>query len=323
MIKLDKVDRKIILQLDTNARITFNEIGNKLGIGKNNVQYKVKRLLVEGVIKKFVTQLSLGSLGLFLGKIYLQLAGLDKETEKQLYDYLVSDKRIAWIAQSEGRWDLMIGMYVENIKQFNQIKKDFFKKYEKFIPSYDIIFLVEGYTSQRTYLLDKKSPSKIVEKFIGEKKYELDNKDKKILSLIANDARFNYLDIAKKVNLNIKTVMKRIKELENDGVIRGYVTFLDPKKINYNFFKLCIYLHNHESRYNLFLKYCIELPNVIHVIESLGPWDVELEIETENLETFYNLTHEIRNKFPDIIKKTESVIISNEIKLEFFQKWFE
>src|SRR3989344_9132817 len=125
----------------------------------------------------------------------------------------------------------MIGMYVENIKQFNQIKKDFFKKYEKFIPSYDIIFLVEGYTSQRTYLLDKKSPSKIVEKFIGEKKYELDTKDKKILSLIANDARFNYLDIAKKVNLNIKTVMKRIKELENDGVIRGYVTFLDPKKI--------------------------------------------------------------------------------------------
>lgn len=322
MIKLDKIDRKIILELDTNARATFNEIGKKLGIGKNNVQYRVNRLVKEEVIKKFVTQFSLGKLGLFLGKLYLQLAGLDTKTEKELYDYLKNDKRIIWVAQSEGRWDLMVGMYVESIKQFNQIKRDFFKKYERFIPSYDIIFLVEGYTSQRTYLLNKKSSSKIIEKFIGEEKVELDKKDKQILSLIANDARFNYLDIAKKVGINIKTAMKRIKELEKKEVIQGYVIFLDPKKIGYNFFKLCIYLQNYEFRFNLFLKYCMELPNVIHVIESLGPWEIELEIETKTLEDFYKLTHEIRNKFPDIIKKTESVIISNEIKLEFFPEWY-
>ena len=66
----------------------------------------------------------------------------------------------------------------------------------------------------------------------------------------------------------------------------------------------------------------MELPNVIHIIESLGPWEVELEVETESLEDFYNLTHEIRNKFSDIIKKTESVIISNEMKLDYFPEWF-
>ena len=322
MRKLDLTDRKIILELDTNARATFSEIGKKLRIGKNNVQYRVKRLLEDGVIKKFVTQFSLGTLGLSLGKFYFQLSGFDKEKEIEMHSYLMNDKRISWVAKCEGRWDLMIGSYVENLQQLNEIKQDFFKIYEKYITSYDVVFLVEGHTSQRMYLLNKKSSPKKIEKFIGKEKAELDNKDKQIVRLIANDARFNYLDIAKKLKLNIKTVQKRIKYLEKKGVIRGYVTFLDTKKIGYNFFKLCIYLQNYETKFDSFLKYCMELPNVIHIIESLGPWELELEIETESLDDFYNLTHQIRNEYSDIIKKTESVIISNELKLDFFPQWY-
>ena len=322
MRKLDLTDRKIILELDTNARATFSEIGEKLGIGKNNVQYRVKRLLEDGVIKKFVTQFSLGTLGLFLGKFYLQLSGFEKDKEDEMYQFLIEDKRISWIAKCEGRWDLMIGCYVGSMTQLNQIKQDFFRKYEKYITSYDVVFLVEGHTSQRIYLLHKKTIPKKVERFIGKEKIELDNKDKQIVRLIANDATFNYLDIAQKTRLNIKTVQKRINALEKKGIIQGYVTFLDTKKIGYNFFKLCIYLQNYETKFKSFLRYCMELPNVIHIIESLGPWEVELEIETESLEDFYNLTHQIRNDYSDIIKKTESVIISNEMKLDFFPEWY-
>ena len=177
--KLDLIDRKIILELDTNARSSFSEIGKKLKISKNNVQYRVKKLVEDKVIKKFVSQFSLGTLGLFLGKLYIQLTGLSKETEEELHKYLINDERIVWVARSEGRWDLMIGAYVESIPQFNDIRMNFFKKYEKYISSYDIIFLVEGYTSQRTYLFDKKTPSKKVEKYIGLKKIELDKKDKR------------------------------------------------------------------------------------------------------------------------------------------------
>jgi len=322
MRKFDLIDKKIILELNTNPRATFSEIGKKLGIGKNNVQYRVKRLLEDGVIKKFVTQFSLGTLGLFLGKFYLQLSGFGKEKESEIYAYLINDKRISWIAKCEGRWDLMIGCYVETLSQLNQIKQDFFKKFEKYITSYDVVFLVEGHTSQRTYLLNKKTIPKKIERFIGKEKITLDEKDRQIVRLIANDARFNYLDIAQKTGLNIKTVQRRVKDLEKKGVIQGYVTFLDPHKIGYNFFKLCIYLQNYETKLNGFLAYCMELPNVIHIIESLGPWEVELEIETETLEDFYNLTHQIRNEYSDIIKKTESVIISNEMKLDFFPEWY-
>ncbi|MFA6461846.1 MAG: Lrp/AsnC family transcriptional regulator [Candidatus Woesearchaeota archaeon] len=324
MPKLDKIDRKILLELDTNARESFSKIGQKLGIGKNNVQYHVNQLLKEGVIKKFVVQPSLARLGLFLGKIYFQLSGFTPEEEKEFYAYLQKDQRISWVAKCEGSWDLMIGAYVENMNQFTSVKKDFFNKFERFITNYDIVFLSEGHTSPRTYLINKKGAVlKKVKKFMNEDKVDLSEEEKSIMRFISNYARFNYMDLVKEFKMNIKTAQRRIKDLEKKGVIQGYVTFIDPQKIGYNFFKLCLYLKNYEHEIDRFINYCMELPNVIHVIESLGPWEMELEIETETLQDFYGLTHKIRNDFPELIKKTESVIIVEEKKLDFFPEWFD
>ena len=174
MPSLDKIDRKILLELDTNARESFSKIGQRLGTGKNNVQYHVNQLVKEGIIKKFVVQYSLAKLGLFLGKIYLQLSGLSKEEENQLYAYLQKEKRISWVAKCEGRWDLMWGSYVEDMNQFIQIKKDFFNHFEKWVTNYDVIFLAEGHTSPRTYLLEKKSiSSKKIHRFMDQGKVEI------------------------------------------------------------------------------------------------------------------------------------------------------
>ena len=129
------------------------------------------------------------------------------------------------------------------------------------------------------------------------------------------------MDLVKEFKINIKTAQRKISDLEKKGIIQGYVTFLDMHKVGYNFFKLCIFLKNYEKKIDEFIKYCLELPNVVHVIESLGHWEIELEIETETLQDFYSLTHQIRNDFSEIIKKTESVIITEEKKLDFFPEW--
>ena len=215
--KLDLVDRKILLELDTNARISFSKVAKKLKIGKNNVQYRVQRLLEKGIIKKFVMQPSIGKLGFLAGKIYLQLSGYSEEDERKIYSYLHNDKRITWIAKCEGRWDLMIGT-ISTMENFIEIKKDFFKRFEKYIANYDIIFIAEGHTSQRTYLLSKKTMTSMnVKHFVSKEKVILDKHDKLLLKLIANDARFSYTTLAIKLNLNIKTVQKRIERLEKEG----------------------------------------------------------------------------------------------------------
>jgi DNA-binding Lrp family transcriptional regulator len=317
---LDSVDKKILLALDTDARAAYAQIAKRTHLGKNNVQYRIARLIEDGVIKKFVTQFSLGTLGLMLGKIYLQLSGMTKEEEKELTDYLLHDPRISWIAKTEGRYDLMIGSYVENLHQFNTVKNDFFKRFERYVTAYDVVFLVEGHTSPRAYL--SKSRQRRIEKFIGNQRITITDEEKKILRFIANTARFSYVDLAQHCGITAKTAMKKVKGLEEQGVIQGYVTFLNPAAYGYAFFKLIIHMHDYHASLPSFLSYCKELPNVIHVIETLGPWEIELELECLSVEDLYTSSHEIRNAFPTIIKKVESVIIIDEPKLDFFPEWY-
>ncbi|MEN9866193.1 MAG: hypothetical protein RL748_1783, partial [Pseudomonadota bacterium] len=62
-------------------------------------------------------------------------------------------------------------------------------------------------------------------------KIELDKIDLKILGILQADGRLSNQEIAEKVNLSPSPCLRRIKRLEDAGVIRQYVALLDPDKI--------------------------------------------------------------------------------------------
>jgi len=60
----------------------------------------------------------------------------------------------------------------------------------------------------------------------------MDSLDLEILSLIQNDARVAHASVGERLGLTAPAVHARIKRLEKDGVIRGYLTSIDPLAVN-------------------------------------------------------------------------------------------
>ena len=60
---------------------------------------------------------------------------------------------------------------------------------------------------------------------------DLDKLDRDILRLLASDASLSLADIASKVGLTATPCWKRIRRMEQDGVIRGRVAMIDPAKV--------------------------------------------------------------------------------------------
>lgn len=60
---------------------------------------------------------------------------------------------------------------------------------------------------------------------------DLDRLDRDILRLIAQDASLSLAEIAGKVGLTPTPCWKRIRRMEQDGVIRRRVAILDPEKV--------------------------------------------------------------------------------------------
>ena len=60
---LDLKDRKILYELDINARQTDKEIAKKVGLSREAVRYRIDKLLKDGYINYFITILNSMKLG--------------------------------------------------------------------------------------------------------------------------------------------------------------------------------------------------------------------------------------------------------------------
>jgi Lrp/AsnC family leucine-responsive transcriptional regulator len=63
---------------------------------------------------------------------------------------------------------------------------------------------------------------------------EFDAIDKKIIELLLVDARMSVTDIAERVNLSATPCARRIKQLEQSGIITGYHAATNPQKLGYS-----------------------------------------------------------------------------------------
>ncbi len=62
-VELDRIDRKILNQLQRNGRVAFSSIAQETGLDEATIRYRVKKLKEKGVITKFTALLDPAKIG--------------------------------------------------------------------------------------------------------------------------------------------------------------------------------------------------------------------------------------------------------------------
>jgi len=71
LYEVDLKDRKILYELDYDSRQSFSQIGKKVGLHKNIILYRVKRLMEKGIIRYFYTVIDSFKLGYNSFRMYI------------------------------------------------------------------------------------------------------------------------------------------------------------------------------------------------------------------------------------------------------------
>ena len=324
MYKLDNIDKKIIYEMEKNARLSYRQVAQKIGSKKEIVAYHFNQLLKDKIINKMMPVFSITKLGIYACKIYLKLHGIDKENEKKLYDFLISNKAVSWIARCTGKWDILIAIYCHDIVEFSIKKNQILSRFSRFIQDYDITLIEDALVFSRDYLIGKSVDYRKSLVFGGKKEsIQIKDYDKDIIRLIRNDARFSITEISEKIGVDSRTVIARIRYLEKKQVLQGYTIFLNLQKIGYKLFKLCLYLNDYKIKdVDKLISYIKQNPNVIHIIKALGSWELEIEIEYDDIYKTYDYINELKTNFPEMIKRIDLAIIMEEVKWDMFPEWF-
>jgi len=318
-LNLDLKDRKILYQLDLNCRQTNSEIGKKVGLSKQVVDYRIKRFLKEGIIPRFATVVDTYKLGFSKYKIYLSLENANKEVIKEIIDFLKSHNKTEWIATCSGKWDIIAGYIVKDVYEFNNALKELDEKFSQYISVRETTISLGVPHWRKEYLLNNKEPHKVVFQGGQSGNYKIDKIDEEILKLLVNNARMPITEIAQRLKTTPRIINYRIKNLKKDKIILINRIFLDFNKFNWIYCKALLKFKSlTNQKYNQFFQYCNNLNNLTYIINSIGSWDMELDFEIEDFNKFNQIMLEIRDKFSDIIKHYDFVIVMNEDKLDYY-----
>lgn len=116
----------------------------------------------------------------------------------------------------------------------------------------------------------------------------LDRLDKKILSILQEDATIPVAEVAKRVGLSTTPCWRRIQKLEEDGVILRRVAVLDPRAVNTKVTVFVSIVTNQHSEEWLrrFAELIREFPEVVEFYRMSGQVDYLLRVVVPDIEAY-------------------------------------
>ena len=139
--------------------------------------------------------------------------------------------------------------------------------------------------------------------------HNLDSLDKKILKLIAEDARIPFLEVARSCNVSGAAIHQRIQKLNNMGVLKGSKFIIDSEKIGY---ETCAYMGLNLKNPEKFDEVVDELKKIPEVVEchyTTGDYDMFIKIYAVNNHHLLNIIHDRLQ--PLGLSRSETIISFN------------
>jgi len=319
---LKKAEKKILSRLELNSRTPFSKFKKRLRKSQQQISYTVNSLLKKGIIQQFNTIIDYSKLNVLSFRVYFKVSYVGKEKFTKLIEFLKSDPHTSWVATCGGRYDLICTFMSANPSQFNKTLKAIMAKFPAQLKNYLVLttVVVRGFGRKHFF----KNFSILPEIIYGgdRKPEEIDETDMKILSQLSEKARMSSVRLGRMLSLTPKTIIQRIKKLQERKIIVGFKPILNPRKMGLNSTLLMIRYHNVSSEMeDKLIDYLKAHPNVVSAVKTLGEWDIEIQIEVGETAALRKIEMEIRQKFALLIQEIESIPLFTTYKENFFPKF--
>ena len=139
---------------------------------------------------------------------------------------------------------------------------------------------------------------------------KLDETDIQILKTLQKDARESASHIAEKVNVSVPTVTERIRKLQENGVILGFQTAIDPSSIGLDVSAIITIISGSSQYYKEVTIAAEETPEVVQCFSTTGNGSHMLYVVTKNSNTLEELLRKIQS-WPGVARTETQIILSS------------
>jgi Lrp/AsnC family leucine-responsive transcriptional regulator len=316
MVDIDLKDRKILYQLDLNCRQSNAQIGKKVGLSKQVVDYRIKRMEEDGIIKGYWTAIDTMKLGYYIYRIYISFQNITEDIKNEIIKYFVEYKRSLTIVSIKGPIDCDVIVWVDDVFEFNQFWNKTMEKYGNYFSQNVISNVTHFLQFCKHFLICENETNKSEDYTIDckGKPITIDEFDYKLLNEIVMNARIPLIELADRLKCSSQTINHRMKNLIDNGLIKKFRVDINLSKLGLHDYLINIFLKDYSKKQNI-IEYIKHQPYVDCIVDSQMGWtDLQIEVFCKNIDNLLQIMEEIDKKFTGAIRKQEYWITTERHK---------
>jgi DNA-binding Lrp family transcriptional regulator len=131
---------------------------------------------------------------------------------------------------------------------------------------------------------------------------DLDKIDRKLLQVLARDGRVAWSELAEQIGLSLTPTLRRVRQLEEAGYIRGYVAQLDEGRLAG---RVCVFVavtltSQAEDVIARFEEQIALAPEVMSCFLMTGDADYTLRVVVPDLDTYHRFLTRTLTRIPGV-----------------------
>ena len=143
---------------------------------------------------------------------------------------------------------------------------------------------------------------------------QLDRYDLQILNILQQDGRISNQELADRIGLSASPCLRRVKALEESGLITGYHAVLDAKKMGLSLLALIhISMDQHTpERFNNFEAMIAEIPEVLECHMVAGGFDYLVKARVKDMAAYREFLG--KTLLQKGVRETHTYAVMEEVK---------
>ena len=149
-----------------------------------------------------------------------------------------------------------------------------------------------------------------LEDLLGNDIIKLDQVDRDILNILQSEGRSSASYIADEIGMSIPAVTDRIKKLQDSGVILGFTTLVDHRKVGLDVSAFITVISESSSHYSDVVRQANKTPEIVQCFTTTGNGSHVLLAVTENTTSLEKLLRIIQG-WPGVMRTETQMILSS------------
>ena len=150
----------------------------------------------------------------------------------------------------------------------------------------------------------------VLEDLLENDVFKLDQIDRNILNILQIEGRSSASHIAEEVSMSIPAVTDRIKKLQESGVITGFTTLLDHRKLGLDVSAFINVISESSSHYSDVVRQANNTPEIVQCFTTTGNGSHVLLAITKNTTSLEKLLRIIQS-WPGVMRTETQMILSS------------